>query len=59
MTDRVLRWGLVGTARINRMVIPPLRVSEGNRLLAVASREAAKAAAYAKEWGIERAHGSY
>ena len=59
MTDRVLRWGLLGTARINRMVIPPLRVSGGNRLLAVASREAAKAAAYAKEWGIERAHGSY
>ena len=41
------------------MVIPPLRVSGGNRLLAVASREAAKAAAYAEEWGIERAHGSY
>jgi len=59
MTDRVLRWGLLGTARINRMVIPPLRVSEGNRLVAVASRETAKAVAYAREWGIERAHGSY
>ena len=59
MSDRVLGWGLLGTARINRMLIPPLRVSVGNRLLAVASREAAKAAAYAKEWGIERAHGSY
>jgi hypothetical protein len=31
------------------MVIPPLRVSPGNRLLAVASREPARAAAYAKE----------
>jgi predicted dehydrogenase len=41
------------------MVIPPLRVSAGNRLLAVASRDAGRAAAYAKEWGIERAHGSY
>jgi len=59
MRERVFRWGLLGTARINRMVIPPLRVSEGNRLLAVASREQATAAAYAKEWGIERAHGSY
>jgi D-xylose 1-dehydrogenase (NADP+, D-xylono-1,5-lactone-forming) len=59
MTDRVLRWGLLGTARINRMVIPPLRVSTGNRLVAVASRDAAKAASYAREWGIERAHGSY
>lgn len=59
MGDRVLRWGLLGTARINRMVIPPLRASAGNRLLAVASRDPAKAAAYAREWGIERAHGSY
>jgi xylose dehydrogenase (NAD/NADP) len=59
VSDRVLRWGLLGTARINRMVIPPLRSSAGNRLLAVASREPTKAAAYAKEWGIERSHGSY
>ena len=59
MADAALRWGLLGTARINRMVIPPLRVSAGNRLLAVASRDAGRAAAYAKEWGIERAHGSY
>jgi D-xylose 1-dehydrogenase (NADP+, D-xylono-1,5-lactone-forming) len=59
MTDPVLCWGLLGTARINRRLIPPLRVSVGNRLVAVASREAAKAAAYAREWGIERAHGSY
>ncbi len=59
MQERVLRWGLLGTARINRMVIPPLHASAGNRLLAVASRDRAKAAAYAKEWGIGRAHGSY
>jgi len=59
MADRVCRWGLLGTARINRMVIPPLRVSHGNRLLAIASRDTARATAYAREWGIERAHGSY
>jgi len=59
MKDGVLQWGLLGTARINRALIPPLRVSSGNRLLAVASRDAGRAAAYAKEWGIERAHGSY
>jgi D-xylose 1-dehydrogenase (NADP+, D-xylono-1,5-lactone-forming) len=57
--DRAFRWGLLGTARINRAVIPPLRASQDNRLLAVASRDAARAAAYAREWGIERAHGSY
>jgi predicted dehydrogenase len=59
MADRALRWGLLGTARINRVVIPPLRVSPGNRLLAVASRDLARARGYAKEWGIERAHGTY
>jgi len=41
------------------MLIPPLRVSAGNRLLAVASRDSARAEAYAKEWGVPRAHGSY
>ena len=59
MSDRVLGWGLLGTARINRMLIPPLRVSPGNRLVAVASRDAARAFAYAREWGIERAYGAY
>jgi predicted dehydrogenase len=59
MGDRVFRWGLLGTARINRALIPPLRVSQDNRLLAVASRDGARASAYAREWGIERAYGSY
>lgn len=58
-TDRVLRWGLLGTARINRSVIPPLRASVRNRLVAVASRTQARAAACAREWGIGRAFGSY
>jgi xylose dehydrogenase (NAD/NADP) len=59
MTRPVLRWGLLGTARINRRVIPALRASPANRLVAVASRDPARAAEYATEWGIERAHGSY
>jgi predicted dehydrogenase len=59
VSDAVLRWGLLGTARINRSLIPPLRASAGNRLLAVASRDPARAEAYAKEWGVPRAHGSY
>jgi predicted dehydrogenase len=54
-----LRWGILGTARINRMLIPPLRVSPGNRLLAVASRDLARGEAYAREWEIERVYGSY
>ena len=54
-----LNWGLLGTARINRSIIPPLRLSVRNNLLAVASRTQEKADAYAKEWSIPRAHGSY
>jgi xylose dehydrogenase (NAD/NADP) len=54
-----LRWGILGTARINRMLIPPLRASADNRLLAVASRDLARGEAYAREWQIGRVHGSY
>jgi predicted dehydrogenase len=54
-----LGWGILGTARINRMLIPPLRVSPGNRLIAVASRDLARGEAYAREWEIGRVHGSY
>ena len=54
-----LRWGILGTARINRMLIPPLQVTPGNRLIAVASRELARGEAYAREWEIGRVHGSY
>jgi xylose dehydrogenase (NAD/NADP) len=58
-TGRPLGWGLLGTARINRSLIPPLRASASNRLVAVASRDVGRAEAYAREWGIGRAHGSY
>jgi len=54
-----LGWGILGTARINRMLIPPLKVSPHNRLIAVASRELARGEAYAREWEIGRVHGSY
>ena len=59
MATRILRWGLISTARINRAVIPPLRASARNQLVAVASRTSGQAQAYAKEWNIPRAFGSY
>ena len=58
-TTGTLRWGLLGTARINRSVIPPLRSSSRNRVDAVASRTLERAEAYAGQWGIERVFGSY
>jgi len=59
MSERILRWGLLGTARINRALIPPLRASNRNRLVAVASRTTERAQAYAREWDIPRSFGSY
>ena len=56
---KILNWGLLSTARINRSLIPPLQVSKRNHLLAVASRSQETADAYAKEKKIERAYGSY
>jgi D-xylose 1-dehydrogenase (NADP+, D-xylono-1,5-lactone-forming) len=54
-----VKWGILSTADINRKVIPGLRVSEKAELVAVASRDQGRADEYAREWGIERAYGSY
>jgi predicted dehydrogenase len=58
MTEK-LRWGLLSTADINKALIPPLRISKRNKLVAVASRSQEKADAYAREKKIQRAYGSY
>jgi xylose dehydrogenase (NAD/NADP) len=54
-----VNWGIVSTADINRKVIPAARASDKVDLIAVASRDSGRAESYAKEWGIERAYGSY
>ena len=54
-----VRWGLLSTAHINRLLIPPAKVSPKLDIIAVASRGVARAEAYAREWGIPRAHGTY
>jgi len=54
-----VRWGIVSTAHINRLVIPPAQASPKVDLVAVASRDAERAAEYARKWGIPRAYGSY
>jgi D-xylose 1-dehydrogenase (NADP+, D-xylono-1,5-lactone-forming) len=53
------RWGILSTANINRLVLEGARLADGAEVVAVASRDAARATAYAREHGIERAHGSY
>jgi len=54
-----VRWGVLSTADINRLVIPPLYESPVSDVVAVASRTQERADAYAGEWGIAHAYGSY
>ncbi|HXV58791.1 MAG TPA: Gfo/Idh/MocA family oxidoreductase [Gaiellaceae bacterium] len=53
------RWGILSTARINRLVVAGARESDRVELLAVASRDRGRAEEHAREHGIERAYGSY
>lgn len=55
----MIRWGLLSTARINRRLIPAIRQSERGELVAVASRSAESASAYAREWEIPTAFPTY
>ena len=59
MSYEPVRWGIVSTADINRLVIPPAQTSPKVDLVAVASRTQERADEYAAKWGIPRAHGSY
>lgn len=56
---KILNWGLLSTANINRALIPPLQKSDRSQLQAVASRSLEAAQAYASQWNIPRAYGSY
>src|SRR3954453_4110731 len=59
MTQKPFRWGVLGTARISRSIIPPMRASARHELMAVGSRDHARAEVYAREGGIPRVHASY
>ncbi|MBU0511118.1 MAG: Gfo/Idh/MocA family oxidoreductase [Chloroflexi bacterium] len=54
-----IRWGLISTANINKAIIPAIRASQRGDLVAVASRTQESAAAYARNWEIPQAFGSY
>ncbi len=59
MANRILQWGLLSTARINKALLGPLQISKRNHLLGVASRLQEKADQYAREHRVKRAYGSY
>jgi predicted dehydrogenase len=54
-----MRLGLLSTANINQMIITGAAESPEVEVVAVGSRDAGRAEAYAREHGIARAHGSY
>jgi D-xylose 1-dehydrogenase (NADP+, D-xylono-1,5-lactone-forming) len=54
-----VRWGFLSTANINAKLLAGAAESDRVDVVAVASRDTARADAYAREHGIERAHGSY
>jgi predicted dehydrogenase len=59
MSANAVKWGIISTADINRKVIPGAHASPKVDLVAVASRDQARADEYAKTWEIERAYGTY
>ena len=59
MREKV-RWGVLGVANIaTRTVIPAMQRGEWSEVVAIASRDRAKAECAAGEAGISRAYGSY
>src|SRR3954452_14788026 len=55
----MVRWGIISTAHIARRIVEAERIGPNAALVAVASRDEARARAYADENGIGRVHGSY
>src|SRR5207247_9159290 len=54
-----VRVGFLSTARINDLLLADARGLDDVEVAAVASRDLARAEAYAADRGIERAHGTY
>lgn len=59
-TVRPLRWGILGCARITRQgLVPGIAASESGTVQAIGSRDEATARAWATEFGIPSAYGTY
>ena len=59
MNTAVVQWGILSTASINEHIISALRQAPHAELLAVASRDAVRAAEYTGRHQIPRAYGTY
>ena len=54
-----LRWGVLGTARIVRKMVPALQKTKNGVVVGIASRSEEKAKDYADKYGLSQAFGSY
>jgi predicted dehydrogenase/aryl-alcohol dehydrogenase-like predicted oxidoreductase len=54
-----LRWGILGTGMIAKIVAPQIRASATGELLAVGSRSGATAEAFGAQFEVPRRYGSY
>jgi 1,5-anhydro-D-fructose reductase (1,5-anhydro-D-mannitol-forming) len=53
-------WGLIGTGRIaDDRILPGINAFAGNKLIAVVSRDEARASAFARKFGAQHAYTSY
>ena len=57
--NMTVRWGMLSTAAIGRVVAGAIRGSTQAEFVAVAGRDPNRAAAYAAELGVPRSVGSY
>ncbi|WP_223690703.1 Gfo/Idh/MocA family protein [Leifsonia poae] len=57
--ERGVRWGIVATGTISRQMASDLQLVDGAEIVAVSSREQAKADEFAEEFGIEHRFGDY
>jgi xylose dehydrogenase (NAD/NADP) len=57
--SEAVRWGFLSTANINAKLLAGAAESDRVEIVAVASRDEARAEAYAREHRIQRAHGTY
>jgi predicted dehydrogenase len=54
-----VKWGILSTARINRLFLAGVAATEDVQIVAIASRDGERGAKFAAEHGIERVHSSY
>jgi predicted dehydrogenase len=59
VAEGTIVWGVLGAAKINDKVVPPMTRARHCRVKAIASRSAGKAAAAAEKYGLPVAYDSY